>query len=53
VENKGKHFKENEDTNYKRDGASIFEDVGRHPTWLTRLQSERKAEIAVGLASQN
>jgi type III restriction enzyme len=33
VESKGKHLIGNEDTNYKRDLARIFENVGQKVTW--------------------
>jgi len=33
LESKGKQLKGSEDTNYKRDLARIFEDVGRKVTW--------------------
>lgn len=33
VESKGKQLKGNEDTNYKRDLAQIFEQVGKRVTW--------------------
>ena len=33
VESKGKQLKGNEDTNYKREIASVFEDIGREVTW--------------------
>ena len=33
VESKGKHLKGSEDTNYKREIAKVFEDVGREVTW--------------------
>lgn len=33
VESKGKQLKSNEDTNYKRDVARLFSDVGRQMTW--------------------
>lgn len=33
VESKGKQLKGSEDTNYKRDLAEIFEDIGQRVTW--------------------
>lgn len=33
VEGKGKHLKGNEDTNYKRDVAAIYEEVGKECSW--------------------
>jgi type III restriction enzyme len=33
IESKGKHLAGNEDTQYKRDIAEIFEKVGRQVTW--------------------
>lgn len=33
VESKGKHLKGSEDTNYKREIARVFEDVGHEVTW--------------------
>jgi len=33
IESKGKHLAGNEDTTYKEQVASIFEDVGRQVTW--------------------
>ena len=33
VESKGKQLKGSEDTNYKREVARMFEEVGRQATW--------------------
>ena len=33
LESKGKQLKGNEDTNYKREIAKVYEDVGRQTTW--------------------
>lgn len=33
IESKGKHLKGNEDTEYKRSVAKVFEDIGRRVSW--------------------